>query len=612
VPAVRAVDVSSLRTAASGECVDTSPASAIRCTISVLRKELRRIVLRAHVVNDTEEPVRCAPGAKRDSIAVLQTDLDLICDPHAELGFLFAIPRFGRTRSAFVRVSGTTFACGFEGEIAEEQTRTVALSIGVAAVLIGVLIGVVLYERHRRAPPKRPAAEPPLRAEPVVGEIVEPASLPAVLPEPVRGLQSRGFAAVLDEQRAVMGALECAQRRFASSEFVAKVVNQAAEPLLCSMSGRTRRGTAFVTPSSFWVHPQSAAAVPVEAPLRFPWRLRSLTLQMETSSLRASAQADVPVPPLLRIASIVTALAALSGIGMLAFVITRPTIQAFALPSQVLAGKPATASYALSGLGTGRYNVSFAGKTIASGTVPAGNGSFTFTTSPSPGSYRVTLDLAGPLGRAQESLAVASVSHLAPMTAAVDALEVEPGVAAAGAPVNVRYVAHADAGSVALVDAAQIPLQRVPYRTQGLSVLIAPPVEMPTQYQIVLDVTRGTSSARASVGLLVIPKDLATPGAGIAPSGVLTASELLRVAPAHVLSAHPFVVKLLSHPENLHLTLQDDRGNAVAAQSVAVNAAGAEFRAPYVASDRRFVMVASFTRGTADQVILVPITVYAH
>jgi hypothetical protein len=79
-----------------------------------------------------------------------------------------------------------------------------------------------------------------------------------------------------------------------------------------------------------------------------------------------------------------------------------------------------------------------------------------------------------------------------------------------------------------------------------------------------------------------------------------------------VLSAHPFVVKLLSHPENLHLTLQDDRGNAVAAQSVAVNAAGAEFRAPYVASDRRFVMVASFTRGTADQVILVPITVYAH
>lgn len=567
--------------------------------------------------------MRCAPGTKRDSSALLQTDLDLICDPHAELGFLFAIPRFGRRRSAFVRVSGTTFACGFEAEIDEEQTRNVVLSIGIAALLIGVLVGIVLYERRRRAHPK---AKPPdvsapqaaatkeraPRAEPIVGEIVEPAPLPAVLAEPVHGLQSRGFAAVLDEQRAVMGALECTQRRFASSEFVAKVVNQAAEPLLCSLSGRTRRGSAFVAPSSFWVHPQSAAAVSVEAPLRFPWRLRSLTLQMETSSLRASAQADVPVAPVVRIATIVGALAAFGGIGMLFFIAARPTIQAFALPAQVLAGKPATASYALSGLGTARYDVSFAGKTIASGVVPAGNGSFTFTTAPRTGSYRVTLDFAGPLGRARESLAVASVAHLAPATAVVDALEIEPGVAAAGAPVDVRYVARADSGSVALVDAAQIPLQRAPYSAKGFSVFTAPPVETPTQYQIVLEVTRGASTARASVGLLVIPKSLPAPPSGATPSGVLTAAQLLRVAPAYVVSAHLFVVKLLAHPGNLRLMLQDDRGSSVAVPSIAPSASVVEFRAPYVATDRRFVIVASFTRGTADQVILQPITVHAR
>lgn len=570
--------------------------------------------MRAHVVNDTEEPVRCAPGSKRNSKALLQTDLDLVCDPHAELGFLFAIPRFGRTRSAFVRVSGTTFACGFEEAIDEEQIRTAALSIGIAALLIGVLVGIVLYERRRRTTPKRtPPESPAASAEPVIGEILEPAPLPAVLPEAVHGLQSRGFAAVLDEQRAVMGAIECTRQRFASSEFVAKVVNQAAEPLLCSTGGRTRRGPAYVTPGSFWVHPQSAAAVTIDAPLRFPWRLRSLTLQMETSVLRASAQADVPAPPFVRIATALAILVVLGGIGMVAFSVARPAIQAFALPAQVLAGKAVTASYALSGLGTARYDVSFAGRTIASGTVPAGNGSFTFATAPHVGTYRVTLDVAGPLGRARESLAVASVAHLAPTTPAIDALEVEPGVAAAGAQVEVRYVARADSGSIALVDAAQIPLQRVPYSARGLSVVTAPPVETPTQYQIVLDVTRGTSSVSASVGLVVIPKALAPPPSGAGtPPGVLTAAQLLRVAPAYVVSAHLFAVKLLSHPGNLRLTLQDDSGASIAAAPIAPGASAAEFRAPYVASDRRFVIVASFTRGRADQVILQPITVHAH
>jgi hypothetical protein len=591
----------------------------VRCTISLRRKELGRIVLRAHVVNDTEELVRCSPGSKSDSRALLQTESELACEPHAELGFLFAIPRFRRGRSAFVRVNGTSFACGFETPI-DDDTTAILASVGIAALLVGAIVGVVLYERKRRAgisrhvPPGVPDAAAPPEEPPPAPIVPTPPTAPAVMPPPaLHELQARGFAALLDDNRAVVAALECTRPRFASSDFVARVVNQGTERLHCSVDGRTRRGAVRVVPRAFSIHPQSAAAVNVTVPLRVPWRVRTLHLRMESSAVSASAQADVPTPPAGRVLAGLAITLLVAGLCAAVFTFSRPRIVGFAVPSTLLAGTAATVSYSVAGIGGASYDVSANGATVARGTMPMGTGSVTFPTTARPATYRVTIGVRGPLGAIREARSIVASPRLVPVPASIGALAVDPGIAAAGARVLVRYAARADSGAISLVDVTGIALQSVPYSPQGTSVLMAPPVEAPTQYQVRLDVARGSSQTSTSVGLLVLPKPLSTPAPSPATaSRVLTAAQLLRISPAYVVSARPFVVRLLSHPSNLQLTLQNKGGIPVATQSVAANASVVRFRAPYVARDESFSIIASFTRGSADQVVLDPIVVHAR
>ncbi len=552
----------------------------------------------------------------------MQTDRELLCEPHAEIGFLFDAPRFGGGgRAAYVRVGGTTFACGFELPIEDERLQAAAISLGIAVVLVAVIGGVVLYERRKRRP-ARESSEPrrEQRPEPVVGEVLEPEQplapvdpLPHAAAIAHAGLEARGFAAVLDEQRVVMGTLECVQQRPLSSDFLARVVNRTQEPLICTVSGRTRRGVVPVASGSFIIHPQSAAAVAVAAPLHFPWRLRTLQLQMESAQVRASAQADVPVPPAVRIAGIAAAIAVLLGAFTVAFLLARPRVGALAVPTRITAGSQVTASYAVGGTGRATYEVRFGASTITSGTVPAGNGSFSFLTSPHPGVYHVTLRMAGALGSARRSATVDALVRIVPGVASISGLAIDPAVAAAGAPVRVRYAAKADSGSVTLAGVAGIALQQAPYSPSGVSQLTAPAVDTPTQYQVQLDVIRADSHARATVGLVVVPKALATPpSAPSVPPGMLSAAQLLRIVPRRVVSAHGFTLLLLAHPQNFWITLQDARGTAVATESVSQGATSLRLRAPFIARDERFLIVARFTRGTEDQVILDPLTIYAR
>ncbi len=579
--------------------------------------------MRAHVINDTEELVRCAPGTKRDGIALLQSDLDLVCEPHAEIGFLFAVPRFGSSsRSAFVRVGGTTFACGFDAPIEDETLRLAAIAIAAGALVLALVAGIVLYQRSRGARPSPPRDED--ANEVVTGEFVDepqaqqPAARPPAVPETARsmethGIEARGFAAVLDDERVVMGVLELVERRFFSTEFVAKIVNQTQEPVLCSLTARTRRGSSPIAPGSFRIHPHSAAAVDVLAPIRVPWRLRTLHLRMESSSLSASAQADVPVPLGVRIALGVACAVFAAAIAFLVFRSVRPAIAGFAVPTRVLAGSTATASYALSGIGTGHYDVTAGNRHIAGGTVGAGSGSFTFSTLNRPAAYRVALVMTGPFGSAQTMLSLASVAHLAPATASIGGLAVDPSVAAAGAPVVVRYDANGDTGSISLVGAAGIALERAAYAQSGTATLRAPQVNAPTQYQIALDVTRLGSSAHASVGLLVLPHALATPpSASTEPAGLLTVAQLMRVEPSRVVSARRFNIVLLAHPANLTLMLQDAKGATVEERTVFAGATSVRMLAPRVQRRTRYVIVARFTTGNADQALLEPLTIYSR
>jgi hypothetical protein len=581
--------------------------------------------LRAHVVNDTEEPVICAPGSKRDSLAFLEPGCELQCEPHAEAGFVFSVPRYS-TRSAFVRVSGKTFACGFEKPLADERKATAIAVVAVAAVVAGIAVGIVLYERKRRRKPSvtpstSPGTEPSYEPAPSpqaaeATRVVHPPKLvEPVVEEPAQaaqGLQARGFAAVLDHENAVMAALECERQNFASSDFIARIVNHTPEPLHCAISARTRRGSVSMLPGAFSIHPESTAEVNVTAPVRFP-RLRTLYLRMQNSSVSASAQAEVPVAPLLRIMTVVATVIVAVAIAAAIFLLARPRVVGLALPSNVLAGAPVTGSYSVAGIGSANYRVTFRRRVIARGALSSRSGSFTFPTAPRPGRYLVTLEISGPFGTAGQSLAFSSTTHPVAATASIASLGVDPGVAAAGASVRVRYAAQADSGTISLIDISGITLQSVPYRVNGVSTLSAPPVDTPTQYQVALDVTRGQSHAHASVGLLVLPKPLpAPPVTPTAASGMLKVLQLMRITPGYVVSARPFVVHLLAHPGNLRLTLQNESGIAVFAETVPPNASTVQMRAPYVTADQPFELVASFTRGSLDQVLLDQIEVHAY
>ncbi len=497
----------------------------------------------------------------------------------------------------------------------DDALRRTAISLAAALVIAVVAGGFVLYARARKtdaAPEPQPADERDAddgRVEEPVPPIVGPDVL-AAQSAPAAFIPTHGFAAGFDEDRVVMGALEVLRRNLFSCDFVAKVVNQSREPLLCTVSGRTRRASMPVPPGSFAIHAQSAAAVAVTAPLRLPFRLRSLDLCMESSTLRASAQADVPVPLGARIVAAVAAAALGAIAASVVLSAARPRIAAFTAPARVLAGDPFTATFDLAGWGGGRYAIARGGRRVADGMLGAKSGTLTFFTSSRPARYDVALAMSGPLGRASKTLRIRAVGRRVTVAPAIEALAVDPAVASSGSAFAVRYTASAAGGEIALVDAAGITVERAPYSASGISTMRAPAVTTPTQYDVLLDVSRAGAASRASVGLLVLAHALATPQpAPPNPTDIASAPQVFRL-PSHVVGGRVFTIAILAHPAHLVLTLANFGGAVVVSEPVASAARWARMLAPRVNARVRFVLLARFRSGSAQQVLLSPLVIY--
>ncbi len=412
--------------------------------------------------------------------------------------------------------------------------------------------------------------------------------------------EARRFVAVLVKGRTVMAALKCERKGFASSEFVAKVMNDSDEELSCTVTGWTHRGTVQLEPRCFWIKPRSLAQIPIRAPLRLPYPVQTISLQMHNSAVRATAEADVPTPLALRLGAVFGVLAALV-FGALTFrQAALPRVLAYTLPSKVAAGDVASAVYAVAGVGTAEYEVTSRGEQIAGGVLPRDSGSFTFPTSKQAGVYEVALSMVGPLGRVRRELVTAATPFSASDVLSITALQPEPGVVRSGESVNVRYVSDGQSGRVTLYDASGIALQHAPYNASGVSRLTAPAVDIPTQYRVELQVASGSTTAISSAGLLVLPNDDAVPNA---PAGTLSATQLLSVPP-YVVSATTFGVRLLAHPENLRLTFEDEQGTPLETEAVTPQQAITYFTAPNIAHDGSYVIDASFSRGNVQQDVL--------
>lgn len=416
--------------------------------------------------------------------------------------------------------------------------------------------------------------------------------------------EARRFVAVVSAERTVMAALKCERRGFFSSDFVAKVVNDSDDDLSCSVTGWTHRGSVRLEPDYFWIKPKSVAQVLIRAPLRLPHRLRTIALHMQNATLRATAEADVPPPPVLVLAGVISALFAVALAGFLGWRSTAPSISAYTLPTQVAAGDRVIASYAYGGIGTAEYSVTSGGQEIAGGILTQRHGTFSFPTAKTQAFYHVTLSVVGPLGAARRQLLSQAIPFSAQTTAlAIGALQPDPSVVRSGDKIAVRYITDAQSGTVTLYDASDIALQHTAYNQSGVSTLTAPNVDVPTQYRVELQVAgAGGKTARASAGLLVMPKEDGS-DALPSPGNVLSADQLFR-APEVVESASTFGVRLLQHPDDLRLTLEDANGVALSTQSVSPGQGLVYFDAPNVSRDDSYLIVASFSQGNGDQVLI--------
>jgi hypothetical protein len=424
---------------------------------------------------------------------------------------------------------------------------------------------------------------------------------------------SRRFVAVVSQERRLLAGLKYERRGLFSTRLVAKILNESNEAVSCTLSGWTLRGMKPIAPAHFWISPQSIAQIPIQVPLRLPFLLRTVSIHMQTQTLRASAEADVPVPVAVSAGKIFACIAAI-GIALAStWQAMRPKIAAYALPQHAVAGDRVTASYALAGSGNAHFSVrSLGGEEVASGYLDRRSGEFSFPTYRRTATYRVSLIDTGAFGTARRTLNVSALPVIAMQSTGIDALQPEPSVVQSGAKVDVRYIADADSGRVTLYDTAGIPLARAPYSDAGMSTLVAPNVIIPTQYRVELQVNRGTKTSVASAGLLVLPKP-SNPKRRTAdpkPLPVPAASSMLRIDPTFVMSTTSFAVRLLAHPRQLRLTLEDDHGTPIATTMVSKHQPFVEFRAPYVNQNRTFVVVESYARGAEQQVLLQPLVIH--
>lgn len=415
--------------------------------------------------------------------------------------------------------------------------------------------------------------------------------------------EARRFVAVVSAERTVMAALKCERRGFVASDFVAKVVNDSDEELSCSVTGWTHRGSVSLEPDYFWIKPKSVAQVQIRAPFRFPHRLRTIALHMQNTTLRATAEADVPPPPALQIAGAALAFCGLVLAGVLGWRSLAPSISAYTIPSQVVAGDRVTATYVYGGVGTAEYAVMSGGQDVAAGILAQHRGTFSFATAKTQAFYHVTFSVVGPLGTAHRQLLAQAIPLASQGALSIGALQPDPSVVRSGQHIAVRYVTDAQTGSVTLFDASDIALQRAAYDASGTSTLTAPDVNVPTQYRVELVVTGGGKTARASAGLLVLPKDNGTDGVPPIAGGVLTAGQLFS-APDAVASASTFGVRLLQHPDDLRVALEDRNGMAISTQTISPDQPLVYFQAPNVSSDATYLIVASFSQGNSAQVLL--------
>ena len=422
-------------------------------------------------------------------------------------------------------------------------------------------------------------------------------------------------------------------RRLASYELLVR--NTSPSPIeISACLARAKQRSATTTYSKATVPALETVSVKLDVCLPLGARESRVFFELRGENLRLSLDAPTVAPqrskrPLFAaVAGLVAVALAAAGYAL------RPDVIAAAAPPSVVAGQRFAVVYAARGLG----NVSYAvlggdGATMRIAPLAGRAGSFEVDVprAAEPRQYDVRITDRGPLGVHERDAflwamppasapphvarPVAHVAEQLPSPAPFPsaALTLASDTVAAGQPIAVSFPPGAARGTARLLDQNGSIRATALIRSDGAATFVAPKVPADQQFRVDVQVPMGSAMLEAAAGVLVkstaSSRQAALKGKDSGSNADKGAPFAAGDAAARAGSLFPITIV---HPEQrLRIALLGAVGNEIAVVDVPPRARDVALRVPPGARAENGILVATFSRGAAQETIVRPIRITA-
>ena len=424
--------------------------------------------------------------------------------------------------------------------------------------------------------------------------------------------QRGGSHAVVQTQTgsvAVLFALESYDRRQHVAIYSLRVFNDSNALLVCRVGVVSQQGDAALAyPVPLQVEPFSVKSTEVPVWLSDFDSFSHAVVEVAGGDVRCVVEAAAPIVKPKRRFSEFTLAAAGVTFGLVTLAVAGsglvvPRIAAFAVPPMALNGTTVQAEYASSGFGTLSYAITAPdGRRVAGGTLnqSAGTVPVAIPASHDSGAYTIQLSMQGPFGSASALRvlnATPKVAAAAGDSARIAHISVNPLVAKPGQTIDVAYAATGSDGYVRLLGTDGTIWAQEPFSHSGSTQVTIPALPGERELRVLLHVTRGSSTAESSAGVVVAAP---APAASVQPAPQVVsdnqvdspadgyANGTFQVLSATVSSGGTIRVQILSPRNGMRISLTDTQSNEVTGVNVGTDQPTVSLRAPQVRVATRY------------------------
>ena len=419
-------------------------------------------------------------------------------------------------------------------------------------------------------------------------------------------------------------ALEAFDRRTGIATYSLRVINQTAYGLVCRTWAISRTGEAtLASVGVVEIAPRATLETLVPVPAhQYESFVRAIA---EVAGEGVHCLVEAPAPVRKKRSLYGWSLASLAG-GFIAIVAAvgvdtaLPRINAFAVPSEAVAGSTIRAEYVASGAGSLSYSVLAPdGRQLQGGPLSARSGAIPISvpSGADPGAYAVQIVMQDTLGRATETRVLNGVVARQRSGAQIEDISVDPVVVRPGERLNVAYQATGDRGYVRLTGADGTIWAQAPFSRTGAAEFVVPPIGGGQELRVRLHVTKGRSTAESVAGAVIAPtvaRAAVPAAAGLAAAdddaaAAGDANSVFKITSTTVHAGNNVEVKILAPRNGMRISLMDLQSHEVAGVQTDGQSDVVTLRAPSVGAPTRYVVEADFTDGFGQESIVEPITI---